>query len=260
MKNRMENPRPQTAIAAAILAVAIIVGTLVIAEALYKARALGNTVAVTGSAERIIQSDTIKWTGSFSRNVDPTGLKGGSEQMNADLKLVQDYLKAKGVQDSEIKLQPVTVTAVCASQNNVMYDKNGNQLCSGNNLSGYSLQQSFTVESDNVDQVGKIAQAATNDLIAQGVTFTSNPPEYYYNKLADLKMDMITQATKNAKDRADRIIQTTGGKIGGVQSAGTGVFQVTQVNSTEVSDYGTYDTTTPEKKVTAIVRVSFLLK
>jgi len=39
-----------------------------------------------------------------------------------------------------------------------------------------------------------------------------------------------------------------------------GVFQVTSVNSTEISDYGYFDTSAIQKKVTAVVRASFSIK
>jgi hypothetical protein len=39
-----------------------------------------------------------------------------------------------------------------------------------------------------------------------------------------------------------------------------GVFQITAVNSTEISDYGSYDTSSIDKKVTAIVRASYTIK
>jgi hypothetical protein len=39
-----------------------------------------------------------------------------------------------------------------------------------------------------------------------------------------------------------------------------GVFQVTAPNSTDVSDYGVYDTSTLRKDVTAVVNVTFALK
>ena len=38
-----------------------------------------------------------------------------------------------------------------------------------------------------------------------------------------------------------------------------GVFQVTSPNSTDVSDYGVYDTSTREKDVTAVVNATFAL-
>ena len=71
---------------------------------------------------------------------------------------------------------------------------------------------------------------------------------------------MMGEATKNAMERASRIAESTGRKINQVQSATMGVFQVTSVNSTDISDYGFYDTSAIQKKVTAVVRASFDLK
>ncbi|MBP6949164.1 MAG: SIMPL domain-containing protein, partial [Candidatus Pacebacteria bacterium] len=84
--------------------------------------------------------------------------------------------------------------------------------------------------------------------------------DFFYTKLADLRVDLLSMASKNAKERADAIAKSTGDSIGGVKDASQGVFQVTQKNSTDVSDYGSYDTSTIEKKVTAIVRASFEVK
>jgi hypothetical protein len=39
-----------------------------------------------------------------------------------------------------------------------------------------------------------------------------------------------------------------------------GVFQITAPYSTEVSDYGMYDTSTIDKQITAIVKASFEIK
>lgn len=162
--------------------------------------------------------------------------------------------------DNEITIQPPTVTPTCEGQNPLGYDKFGNQNCGSNRTVGYLLQQTVLVESDKVDVVTKLAQEAPSTFADSGILFSSNNPEYYYSKLADLKLDMLDEATKNAKERATRIVQSTGSQIGQLQSASMGVFQITAVNSTEVSDYGAYDTTTKEKKVTSIVRTTFSLK
>ena len=64
-------------------------------------------------------------------------------------------------------------------------------------------------------------------------------------------------AAKDAKERAERIAQSTGNSIGAVRSAKMGVLQITAADSTDVSDYGVYDTSTIEKDMTAVVNVSF---
>jgi hypothetical protein len=124
---------------------------------------------------------------------------------------------------------------------------------------GYTLSQQVIVDSSDVDGITKLAKDS-GTLINQGIFFTSEPLEYYYSKLNDLKLDMLAEATKNAKDRAERIAESSGSKVGSMRSADMGVFQVMAVNSTEVSDYGAYDTTSIDKNVMAVVRASFSLR
>jgi uncharacterized protein len=81
-----------------------------------------------------------------------------------------------------------------------------------------------------------------------------------YTKLADLRPKLLADATKDALGRAKVLVDATGGKLGSLRDVNVGVFQITAPNSTEVSDYGVYDTTTLRKDVTAVVNVSFALK
>jgi uncharacterized protein len=60
--------------------------------------------------------------------------------------------------------------------------------------------------------------------------------------------------------RARALVETTGGRIGRLRSVDVGVFQVTAPNSTQVSDYGVYDTSTLDKDVIAVVNASFALR
>jgi len=245
---------------ALVMGASLVVATAVGGGIFYKSKQLSNVLSVTGSAEQLVTSDTVKWQSAISRSVDATGLKEGSSQIKNDQKIVGDYLKNSGVQDSEITFSPVTVSPVCESQNNIIYDKFGNQSCGSNRTVGYNLQQVITVESQKVPEVTKISQTASDYFIGQGLVFTTQSLEYYYNKLADLRLDLLSRATVDAKARAQKIAESTGKQIDSLQEASMGVFQVTAKNSVEVSDYGSYDTASLEKKVTGVVRVSFSLK
>ena len=88
----------------------------------------------------------------------------------------------------------------------------------------------------------------------------SGAPEYFYTKLDELKLEMLAKATQNAKLRAENMVKATGNKIGSIRSARMGVFQITPVTSTEISDWGVNDTTSLEKKVMAVVTVSFAIE
>ena len=112
------------------------------------------------------------------------------------------------------------------------------------------------MRSNDVGRIGQIAREAT-ELINQGILIESQAPKYYYTQIGDLKIEMLGEAAKDAKERAQRIALSTGNTIGSVRSAKMGVLQITAADSTDVSDYGVYDTSTIEKDMTAVVNVSF---
>ena len=85
-------------------------------------------------------------------------------------------------------------------------------------------------------------------------------PEYSYTKLAEIRIALLEDATKDAKQRAEAIAKSTGVQVGAVRDARMGVFQITPRFSTEISDYGVNDVSSIEKDVTAVVRATFQLR
>ena len=71
---------------------------------------------------------------------------------------------------------------------------------------------------------------------------------------------MLARATENAKQRAENMAKATGNKIGVIRSARMGVLQITPGTSTDVSDMGINDTSSLDKKVTAVVTASFAIE
>ncbi len=65
------------------------------------------------------------------------------------------------------------------------------------NSLGYILTQSLQIESNDVEKVEKISREIT-ELLNKGIQFYSQSPRYYYTKLADLKIEMISKATEDA--------------------------------------------------------------
>lgn len=236
-----------------ILALGLVGATAVAGNFAYKMKSLGNTVAVTGSADRTITSDIVKWSGRISRNVDVAGLKDGNAAVKADLAAARKAIRDAGVTDEQVTVRPVNVYAVYGNSDPT-------QPYGATRIVGYNIEQSFQVESGDVKGVTALSQSVSDAMLASGVLFTTDSLEYYYSKLAELKLEMLAEATANAKARAERIASSTGASLGGITSAGMGVFQVTSVNSTEISDYGAYDTSAIEKKVTAVARAEFMLR
>ncbi len=231
------------------IAFATIVSTVILSQGLLKIKKFSSEViAVTGSAEKKIVSDYIVWKGEFSRRAPE--LKSAYAMLQEDLKKVKDYLSSKGAKDDELVISQVSTK--------VLYKKNekGNDT---NEIEAYLLSQGVEVKSYDVQKVDNISRQST-ELIIQDIQFISQAPEYFYTKLAELKVEMLAKATEDAKQRATSMANSTGNKIGFMRSAKMGVFQIMPVTSTDVSWYGENDTSSFEKKVMAVVTASFAIE
>lgn len=228
--------------------VATITSTVILSKGLLQMKKYSEQVVkVTGSAEKNIISDVIVWRLSFSRR--DVKMVNAFDLLKEDLKTVKSYLLSKGVNESEIIVAPVATT--------VLYKKNekGNDT---NEIEGYILAQEIEIRSSDVVKITEVSRQAT-ELIEKGLEVISQSPEYFYTKLPELKLAMLSEATENAKKRAESMAKASGNKIGSIRSARMGVFQITPVNSYDVSDWGMNDTTSLEKKVNAVVNVEFAI-
>jgi hypothetical protein len=207
-----------------------------------------DVLTVYGSAKKQIRSDYIIWRSSVSSQ--QTTLPQAYQEVKRHTERVQAYLKSKNVPDNVISLSAIDTQPVPE------VTSNGTQ--TGRNLA-YRLTQRFEIRSNDVDAIGAISQSST-ELINEGIPFTSEAPEYLYTQLSQLRVEMIGEATKDAKARAEAITRNVGGRIGAVRGAETGVFQITSRNSTEVSGSGVYNTSSLEKDITAVVTLTFAME
>jgi hypothetical protein len=227
------------------LAVALVLSSIVGAWAYTHTKKSDQTVTVTGSARKRIKSDLVIWRAGVSYQAPQ--LSEAYKSLSDNIPRVKQYLLSKGVTEEQI-----TVSSISSSTLHEK-DNEGNESA---RISGYSLRQELQVRSNDVDKIERIAREAT-ELINQGILLESNAPEYYYTKLADLKIEMLAEAAKDAKVRAQQISSSTGSTIGSVRSARMGVLQITAADSNEVSDSGISDTSSLDKDITAVVNVSF---
>ena len=93
-----------------------------------------------------------------------------------------------------------------------------------------------------------------------GVSVNNYGPQYYISTLPSLRPQLLEEAMKDAKIRAEAITKAVGGNVGSVESVRAGVFQVTTPDSTMTADGGAYDTSSIEKTVTSTVSVTFAVK
>jgi len=231
------------------IAAATIVSSIILSQGFLKImKFTREQVSVTGSATKEIKSDYIVWDAMFSRR-EPA-LVTAYAKLKDDLDKVKAYLASKAVDEKEVVISQIVTETV--------YKKNekGNDT---NDIEGYRLTQGIEIRSNNVDKIDAVSREST-ELINQGIEFQSAPPQYFYQKLDELKIEMLGKATENAKQRAESMVKSTGNRIGSIRSARMGVFQITPITSTDVSDWGINDTTSIDKKVMSVVTVSFAIE
>jgi hypothetical protein len=194
-------------------------------------------------------SDLIVWEGSFSK--ESANLQQAYNDLEKDKKIISDYLMSKGITAEELVFNAVNSRKDTRGK----YTDDGKYI--GEEFLGYVLTQSLQIDSNDVEKVEKISREIT-ELLNKGIQFYSQAPRYYYTKLADLKIEMISKATADARIRAEQIAEHSGGELGKLISAKMGIFQITGQNSNE--DYswgGTYNTESKEKTASITMKLDY---
>lgn len=230
------------------VAVGIVVAAFLVAGAVANVGRKDDVIEVTGSARRAIVADLGIWKGTVT--VQSPTVAGSYAEVTAYGGRVRAWLKARGLADSVINVRPVETNRMMA------VTSDGRET---GQVAGYKVSQTIEVRLFDPRAIEKLARDA-GELAGEGIPFEALSPEYLYTKLAELRIQMMGEATRDARARADVISKAAGAEVGNVRSANTGVVQITPRFSTEVSDYGMNDVTSIEKDITTVVKVTFALK
>src|SRR5574344_667947 len=207
-----------------------------------------DSISVTGSAYEIVQSDSGSM--DLTLNVRRPTKAQASNIAQKQIPVVTEYLKGKGFADSDMDIKAPSgyfsykVTA------------NGNTT---NEIAYYNLSQTISVKSNDANKI-KDTSLNIQSLSDKGIDIDTTQVQYAYSKLSDLKVKLLENATTDAKQRASAMLKATHNRVGKIQSVKMGVFQITPVDSTDVSDSGISDTSTIDKKVTSVANVVFQIK
>ncbi len=211
----------------------------------YKAN---QTITVTGSAKKDIVSDLGILRGSIS--VRSFSSMDAYKMLQSQKPILLSYFKKNGFPKDKVTFYTVNSYPIYE------ISSTGNQT---NNIIGYVYNQRVEIQSDDVNKIKNISLDIAS-LIEKGVNFNVEMPEYYYTKIADLKIEIQAEASKDAMNRAQKIADATGRKLGPLRTARMGVIQITPKNSNLISDYGINDLSSIEKEITAVVSASFSIE
>lgn len=230
-----------------VLGLGMFISAVAVSYSMYAIRALDNTLSVTGSAKQNVTADNAKWVISVSHSAYEGSLSSAYKEVERDTAAAISYFKTMGI-------APENITA-----NTVSADQDWSYQRTSGEPIRYNVHQEITIQSANVEKIATLAQN-TSALLDRGIQATPRQPEYYITNLPELRVSLLSDAVKDARARANSIASSGGGSVGKLKSASSGVVQVLAPNSTNVDDYGSYDTSTVDKVVSVTARAVFLVR
>lgn len=195
-------------------------------------------VNVRGLAERTVKANSVTWPVSYAITGDD--LAALYTRTTENNKVLMEFLTSNGIPATDISVNPPEV-----------YDMTADQYRSSAEGPSfkYKLTTTMTVLTGQVDKVRELLNRQ-GELLTKGIAFSNSYIRYDYTELNTIKPEMIAEATKNAREAADRFASDSESRLGKIKSAEQGYFSIDDA-----------DSSTPYiKKVRVVTNVTFYLE
>ena len=175
------------------------------------------TVVVKGLSERIVEADIVVWPIRFTEA--DNDLENLYKSVELSSSKIRAYLRKRGILPQEISSAPPSITDKSAQQ----YSN------SAPAVFRYTAMQTLTVYSKDVKGVRRVMQELS-ELGRQGIVFTGggyqSDTEYIFSRLNDVKPEMIEEATRKARQVAEKFASDSNSRLGKIKRASQGRFSI----------------------------------
>lgn len=174
-------------------------------------------VTVRGLAEREVKADKVTWPIVYT--LAGNDLPSLYDQISATNEKVISFLKSNGISDAEISADAPNI-----------YDQQSNRYSTQQYKFRFNVTSVIVVTSSNVDVVDSLIKRQA-ELLKVGVALSTE--EYSYRTIYEftglngIKPEMIAEATKNAREAAQKFADDSESTLGKIQSATQGQFSIT---------------------------------
>ena len=196
--------------------IGLIVMGIMIPVAVNKYMSYTRTVDVKGLCEKEVKADKVIWPIVYKVMGDD--LNSVYTQVDAKNKKVLDFLKKGGIEESEISVSAPNISDKFANEygNDRMYRYVGKSV--------------ITVFTGDVDKVIALMKGQA-ELIKDGIVINAsenweNPTEFKFEGLNELKPSMVEEATKNARETAEKFAKDSDSELGKIKRASQGSFSI----------------------------------
>jgi hypothetical protein len=176
------------------------------------------SVNVKGLSEKEYKADIVIWP------IEYTEVNNNLEELYNSIDVNNDkidkFLTSNGIKEKEISFStPIIIDKVAQQYGNEKITYR------------YNARQTITVYSENIDGVRSVSSTLSK-LGKQGIVFSGdnydNKTEYIFTKLNEVKPQMIEEATKQAREVAQKFASDSKSKLGKIKSASQGQFSISQ--------------------------------
>ena len=218
----------------------LIVLGMMIPRAVSKYRSFDRTVNVKGLCEKEVMADKVIWPVVYK--VMANDIQSVYDQTDGNNAVILSFLESGGIAYSEITVSVPSIS-----------DKFANEYGSNDRAYRYIATSVITVCTDKVDEVlalmSRQAELLKKGIVTGGNSW-ENPVEFKYEGLNDIKPQMIEEATRNAREAAQKFAKDSDSRLGKIRTASQGTFTIEN-----------RDSNTPYiKKVRVVTSVTYYLK
>lgn len=205
-------------IEAAILAVGILLMGVCVYCGLKAFSAKDRYVSVRGLAEREVSADHVIWPITYKTTGND--LQQLYAQTNGTNKKISDFLIKNGIDKADIEVsapQIVDLHAERYASSDVMQRDR------------YNVTSVITVSTAKVDKA-RALMSRTGELLQMGIAISAgeygSQVEYEFTGLNKIKPKMIEEATRNAREAANKFASDSESSLGKIKNATQGLFSI----------------------------------
>lgn len=177
------------------------------------------TVTVKGLSEREYKADIVIWPIQFT--TAGNDLAKVYSSIDQSTENITAFLKHAGIDETEISFSSPAITDKSAQQYGGQSQPEFR----------YTASQSVTVYSANIDTV-RMLMKRMSELGKQGIVFTGDSYqsqiEYLFSRLNEVKPEMIEEATRKAREVAEKFAADSKSSLGKIRSASQGQFSISE--------------------------------
>ena len=175
------------------------------------------TVTVKGLSEREYEADIVIWPIQFTEASNNLGELYGSIERSTEK--IRVFLEEAGISQEEITFSIPSITDKSAQQY-------GNQAKAEFR---YTAMQTVTAYSKNIKSVRSV-MGTLSELGKQGIVFSGgnyqSTTEYLFTRLNEAKPGMIEEATRKAREVAEKFASDSKSTLGKIRKASQGQFSI----------------------------------